>query len=145
MDGMTGPEPTPSSACCAGLVPTVRSGNSGLLGEFRIESLTCPSKPNTARLTQLTSTGSGYSHQPGHPNQELSVSLIISVSKYVSQISFAPCAGRRADVNNLDGTVLDINGSAHRYLRCTGRKPTKIVALGQDFRGAWALRREEKV
>ena len=42
------------------LAPTVRSGNSGLLGEFRIESLTCPSKPDTARpvplMTQLTST-----------------------------------------------------------------------------------------
>ena len=55
------------------LAPTVRSGNSGLLGEFRIESLTCPTKP-TARPTQLTSTGRGFSHQPGHPGQEFHIS-----------------------------------------------------------------------
>ena len=56
------------------LAPTVRSGNSGLLGEFRIESLTCPSKPDTASPTQLTSTGRGCSHQPGHPSQEFHIS-----------------------------------------------------------------------
>ena len=56
------------------LTPTVRSGNSGLLGGFRIESLTCPSKPDTARPTQLTSTGRGCSHQPGHPSQEFHIS-----------------------------------------------------------------------
>ena len=70
MDGMTEPEPTLSSACCAGPGPYRLSGNPWLLGEFRIESLTCPSKPDTARPTQLTSTGRGCSHQPGHPSQE---------------------------------------------------------------------------
>ena len=52
------------------LAPTVQSGNSGLLEKFGIESLTCPSKPDTARSAQLTSTGSGCSHQPDHPSQE---------------------------------------------------------------------------
>ena len=56
------------------VAPTVRSGNSGLLGEFRIESLTCPSKLDTARPTHLTSTGRGCSHQPGHPSQEFHIS-----------------------------------------------------------------------
>ena len=51
------------------LAPTVRSGNSGF-----IESLTCQSKPDTARPTQLISTGRGCSHQPGHPSQELDIS-----------------------------------------------------------------------
>ena len=50
-------EPTLSSACCAGPGPYRPIGKSGLLGEFRIESLTCASKPDTARPTQLTSTG----------------------------------------------------------------------------------------
>ena len=56
------------------LTTTVQPGNSGLLGEFRIESLTCPSKPETARPTQLTSTGRGCSHQPRHPSQEFHIS-----------------------------------------------------------------------
>ena len=74
MDGMTESEPTLSIVVAQALTPTVRSGNSGLLGEFRIESLTCPSKPDTARPTQLTSTGRVCSHRPGHPSQELHIS-----------------------------------------------------------------------
>ena len=40
----------------------------------RIESLTCRSKPDMARPTQLTSTGRGCSHQPGHPSQDFHIS-----------------------------------------------------------------------
>ena len=58
------------------LAATVRSGNSGLslLEEFRIKSLTCPSKLDTAHPTQLTLTGSDCSHQPGHSSQEFHIS-----------------------------------------------------------------------
>ena len=39
-----------------------------------MESLSWPSKPDTARPTQLTSTGRGCSHQPGHPSQDFHIS-----------------------------------------------------------------------
>ena len=40
----------------------------------RIESLTCPWKPDTALPTHLTLTGRGCFHQPGHPSQEFHIS-----------------------------------------------------------------------
>ena len=109
MDGMAEPEPTLSSAVAQALAPTVRSSDSGLLGEFRIENLTCPSKPDTVRPTQLTSAGRGCSHQRGHPNQEFNISSagasrtralttgspFLQVKSATSQQSSAYCSGLR--------------------------------------------------
>ena len=63
-----------SSACCAGpglYRPIVRFR---VIGELGIQSLTCASKPDTARPTQLTSRDRDYTHQPGHPRQEFHIS-----------------------------------------------------------------------
>ena len=49
---------------------------------------------------------------------------------------------RRADVNNLEGTVLDINGSAHRYLRRAGRKASPGLGPGLPQPLGAAARRE---
>ena len=57
MDGMAESEPTLSSACCAGPVPYRPIGQFWVIG--RIE---------------LTSTGQGCSHQPGHTSQEFHIS-----------------------------------------------------------------------
>ena len=55
------------------LVPSVRSGNSGLFREFRIESLTCPSNPDT-HSTDFNWSRMLTAMQPGHPNQEFHIS-----------------------------------------------------------------------
>ena len=82
-------EPTLNSACCTGPGPYSPIGQFWLLGQFRIKSLKCPSKLDTARPTQLTSTGRGCSHQPGHPSQEFHniqgvLKLMSSPVRYVS-------------------------------------------------------------
>ena len=64
MDGLTEPEPTLSRACCVDPDPYRPIAQFQVTGEFRCQSLTCPSKPDTACPTQLTSTGCGCSHQP---------------------------------------------------------------------------------
>ena len=64
MDGLTEPEPQLSRACCASSNTYRPIGQFRVSGEFRSQSLACPSKPDAVRPTQLTSTGCGCSHQP---------------------------------------------------------------------------------
>ena len=74
MDGMTESVPTLSSACCAGPGPYRPIGKFRVIGRILNRKFNVPSKPDTARPTQLTSTGRGCSHQPGHPSQEFHIS-----------------------------------------------------------------------
>ena len=95
------------------LAPTVLSGNSGLLGEFRIQSLMCPSKPDTARSTQLTSTGRFCSHQPGHPRQEFHI-LSAGASQTRALTTGSPVLYQLSYRAGLWGLL-----NAYKHLRCS--------------------------
>ena len=74
MDGMTRAHPKQCLLRRPWSLPSHRAIPGYWESLTRIENLPCPSKPDTARPTQLTSTGRGCSHQPGHPSQEFHIS-----------------------------------------------------------------------